>query len=581
MIRLKTPVFLCLFLVVVFSPNSLQVLAATTSHNTVSADFLNSNSPIKNFMATSIFSSNNSSKMIFKIRSGHIEIKTIKGKARLKTLKDSYGVANNRRFKIGLLPFLEFDFITYKNYLVPDVQSVRRSEHPYWEWQISPGRIWQKPSDKGFFRVAIPFSLQEKNANCTHNGLLLFLINGQGETSNGVFQIASETCAYLQFDLVGRVEVNYQLGIDIDVDAQKAAFKNELQQKLTWEPSGSLTKKFRKLNVNKLLPRQLSASTTSGLVIKKHYYSLNCGTRYGPFPYCNWLALPSYSTAKSIFAGIGYMRLQKLLPNIEKLLITEIIPECSKEKWENVILSDLINMRTGNYVSKNARADEGSDRMADFFLSLTHQEKLKAACNMFPHKAKPGKFFKYHTSDTYLVGVILDRIFEKVSDRSDFYQSVLVDDLWFQLGLSSLLNVSKRTYGRDNQTFTGWGLTYYVDDILKIGRFLQQQKTAVGAKQLLDKTLLASSLQQLGAPVNLAGGEPNLAYNNGFWALEVSAALGCERPRWIPFMSGFGGITVALISDEIIYYNFSDNHQYLWLNVIQELNKQFDICEAT
>ncbi len=578
MIKLpKAPIW---FLVIAYFLTSFQGFAAINKKE-VSYEFLNNDSPITDFIDTSVFASENLNEKISLPNSGHLDIFFSGEKTRLRILLDHYSMAKNPRMKITQLPMLKFDFIVDQNYLVPRIQNVQRSDHPYWEWQVSPGRFWKTPGDRGFTRVAFPFSLQEKNANCTHNGLLLFLMNEQGETSNGVFQIASETCAYLQFDLAGRVEVDYESKIDIEDKALKEYFKKAIAEKIVWEPVERLTKKYPKLNIKNLLPPQPLDSTISGLVIDGEHYSLNCGTRHGKFPYCDWMALPSYSTAKSIFAGIGYMRLQKLVPNIERLLVTKIIPECSKQKWENVTLSDLINMRTGNYLSKGAHGDEGSDRMTKFFLSTTHQDKLDLACNMFPHKAKPGKVFKYHTSDTYLAGVMLDRVFEKVSDQSDFYQSVLANDLWFRLGLSPLLNVSKRTYDKDNQAFAGWGLTYYTDDILKIGHFLQQQKTATGEKLLLDKKLLASAMQQFSATNNREGGEPNLAYNNGFWALEVGSVLGCKKPYWIPFMSGFGGITVALISDNIIYYNFSDNHQYLWLNIVKELNKQFAICEAT
>ena len=45
-------------------------------------------------------------------------------------------------------------------------------------------------------------------------------------------------------------------------------------------------------------------------------------------------------------------------------------------------------------------------------------------------------------------------------------------------------------------------------------------------------------------------------------------------------MSGYGGITIAMISPDVLYYNFSDNYQFLWLDAVIELNKQFPICEV-
>ena len=51
--------------------------------------------------------------------------------------------------------------------------------------------------------MALPFALIRTNANCTHNSVLTFLFDDHGNVSNVAWQIASETCAYLQFDAWG------------------------------------------------------------------------------------------------------------------------------------------------------------------------------------------------------------------------------------------------------------------------------------------------------------------------------------------------------------------------------------------
>ena len=48
-------------------------------------------------------------------------------------------------------------------------------------------------------------------------------------------------------------------------------------------------------------------------------------------------------------------------------------------------------------------------------------------------------------------------------------------------------------------------------------------------------------------------------YESGFWARNVQSLLGCAHPTWIPFMSGFGGISVVLFPNGVIYYNFADD----------------------
>src|SRR3546814_20214925 len=74
--------------------------------------------------------------------------------------------------------------------------------HPHWEYVLSPGRVWDEAGDNGYSRVALPFALQQKNANCMHNGVLTFLFKDDGSVSKVAYQIASETCLY--FKEIGR-----------------------------------------------------------------------------------------------------------------------------------------------------------------------------------------------------------------------------------------------------------------------------------------------------------------------------------------------------------------------------------------
>ncbi len=543
--------------------------------------------PVEHFYSTEVFRKPKSviTKNIESMipTQGHFKLSQINHTDIFNLIKDNYKMASSKSLQVKALPVIEFDYVVSDNFVIPKQRTVQRSSHPGWEWQISPATGWVEKLDAGYSRIVFPFALQEKNANCTHNGLLMILVNAKGEAGNGLFQIASETCAYFQFDWVGKVSVEYsKLADDSKIKPSVLInnFKNELQSKTKLLNLSDLKTTYPKLNIKKLLPKPLSSSTTSGLVIKGKHYSLNCATRYGEYPYCEWLALPSYSTAKSIFAGIGLMRLQALVPNVEKILVSKMIPECAEDRWQNVTLADLVNMRTGNYISKNPHSDEASSKMMQFFLATSYRQKVDAACNMFPQKGTPGKRFIYHTSDTFLAGIMLNKIFSAVSGKKDFYSVILAGELWPKIKLSPLLDESKRTYDSTQQTFTGWGLTYYVDDIIKISEFLQQQRTATSSNSLLDLKLLNRALITTNNQQNLDGGEKYLSYNYGFWALDVGKSLSCQKSKWIPFMSGFGGITVALISPDLLYYNYADNQRFNWLDVIIELNKQLPICEA-
>lgn len=485
----------------------------------------------------------------------------------LDIVKDNYKTSKKPQYKLSSLPEINIRLQQEGQDIYPETTAFHRSDHPHWEWQISKGNIWQ---DKRLntLKIALPFALQERNANCTHTGYLLLIKNLDSQDQNwqGSFQISAETCAYLQFNLAGRLKVK-------EHNSEAIVVKKNVEKVHNVQ---DLLSRFPQLKLKKLLPKNPYSNSVSGLVIKGEHYRLSCQNRMGEDPFCNQLVLPSYSTAKSIYAGLALMRLEKIFPKISQVAVSKIIPECDGKQWQNVSLADLLNMRTGNYLSKKPHVDESSSRMLDFFLATTNVQKLELACNMFKHHSPAGKYHVYHSSDTYLAGVMMNKLFQKFTNQTDLYQNLMLEDLWKNLDLSELLATSKRTYDSDNQTFTGWGLSYYVSDLIQIVEWIQQQ-----AQQptLLDEQILNSAMQKGGDRINREGGQANMAYNFGFWGLEVGHSLGCKKPKWLPFMSGFGGITVVLYSKDISYYSFADDGKYLWLPVVKALNKQFPLCE--
>ena len=81
---------------------------------------------------------------------------------------------------------------------------------------------------------------------------------------------------------------------------------------------------------------------------------------------------------------------------------------------------------------------------------------------------------------------------------------------------------------------------------------------------LLSPGMLAAALQQVPADRGLTSLGPEFRYHHGFWARDVGGYIGCAEPAWVPFMSGYGGITVALFPNGTIYYYFSDGGAFSW-----------------
>lgn len=70
------------------------------------------------------------------------------------------------------------------------------------------------------------------------------------------------------------------------------------------------------------------------------------------------------------------------------------------------------------------------------------------------------------------------------------------------------------------------------------------------------------------------GAKP-MKYQNGFWGQEFTSAdnPASTSPFYVPFMSGYGGITVAMMPNGATYYYFSDNNEFSWSSAVAEATK--------
>jgi hypothetical protein len=124
-----------------------------------------------------------------------------KANSSFRIFRDDYYFENKLNRKIHQLPAFDFEFVLQGENLVPVKRGAITNEHPHWEYILEPGKVWQELGDKAYSRVALPFSLQERNANCTHNGVMTFLFESSGSVSNLIYQVVSETYQYFKLDL--------------------------------------------------------------------------------------------------------------------------------------------------------------------------------------------------------------------------------------------------------------------------------------------------------------------------------------------------------------------------------------------
>lgn len=484
------------------------------------------------------------------------------------------------------LPDFSYEFVQHGTHIIPVDRGVLPSSGSDWEYILAPGRVWDEDGDNGYSRVALPFALTERNANCVHNGVMTFLFDDSGAVSQVAYQIAQETCLYFKYNLHGELNASYTPASISGAASLKSDYETEVSNRMTTKPISALATDYPG---NGVTTSNIGSEVTSGhmtlfgVAYNGIHYTGGCDTRQGTYPYCEVMAVPSYSTAKSVVGALGLMRLEQVYSGSQQdLYIGDYVSACSGYQWDDVTLENALDMATGNYSSSSYMTDEGSSSVENnFFLKEAHADKVSHACGYF-RMTTPGSTFVYHTSDTYLLGRAMNVYYKgQMGSSSDLYRDLLVDDIWKPLGMSPITHDSKRTYDSTAQFWAGYGLIYHSDDVVKLAEFLNEDNGKIGGTQMLDTGLLNSALQKNSGDRGLDAGSSNDKYQNGFWAYNLNASTvvtACTADTWVPYLSGYGGISVVLLPNGMVYYFFSDNDEHGWTTSAKELDKISSIC---
>ncbi|WP_304166882.1 serine hydrolase [Phenylobacterium aquaticum] len=421
-----------------------------------------------------------------------------------------------------------------------------------WDWSVGPGRVWS--TAKGDVAV-LPVALRETNANCVHNGLLRLVLTA-GAVSGAEVRIGAETCLYSKFDAWAAPRARFVPGAPADRDARIARDRANRAAQAPVRPLAELVAKHPGVSLAALAQASGDDQAVYGLVADGVNYAAPCPTRFGVDPFCEGRLLPSYSLAKSLVGGLGLMRLERERPGLARRPVVSLVPDCqAADPWTDVTALDLLDMTTGRYGAKAYEADEDATDMAGFFLSQTRAEKLAFACGHYPRRAAPGGTWVYHTTDSYLLGEALAG-----AVGGDPYDAVL-RPIWRDLKLSPALDETRRTLDAARQPFTGWGLFLRPDDAARLGLFLSPINQA-RQDELFDSRLIGEALQRVEA--GWPAGSPRFRYAHGVWARDISDLIGCARPVWTPFLSGYGGISLVMFPNGVVFYAFGDEGRFDW-----------------
>jgi CubicO group peptidase (beta-lactamase class C family) len=484
------------------------------------------------------------------------------------------------------LPDFDLQFVQDGSFLIPATQGLVFSGHPYWNYIVGPGRIWQEEADHGYARASFPFTLVERNANCTHNGVMTFLFDGT-QVSQLRYQITQETCLYFKFNMWGQMAATYVPESIPEAKDLKASNTVELANRLPTKPIEALAIDYPQTNAvlsrfgGGITPQHLTAY---GLLINGINYVSGCRTRFGQYAYCESLRLPSYSIAKSAFAAVALMHLgQKYNTGVYDLLIKDYVPESASATgdWSAVTFRNALDMSTGNYDQSGFEVDEAGPIMSSFLDAESYAERISYAF-LFPFQQAPGHIWIYHTSDFFIATRAMNNyLVEQEGSGVDIFNFVR-DEVYIPMHLSAGALTTLRTDNNpDSVPFGGYGLFLTQDDIAKISLLLNNQNGSIDGIQVLEPDLLAASLQRNSNDRGLnTTGVPVFKYRNGFWAKEWTPSENRQYTCsfWTPFMSGYGGITVVMMPNGATYYYFSDNNEFDWYKAVNESNKLSPMC---
>ncbi len=488
------------------------------------------------------------------------------------TIKDDYNYdLDDERLH---LPDFDHAFVQDGHELIPVQRGNINTAHPFWTTILGPGKVWKEDGDNGLSRASLPFAIVQRNSNCTHNGLLTFLFDDTS-VSRVHYQITQETCAYFQGDFWGLVDANYIPGAVAGAAQVRAAFAVETANTYPTKPIAELAVDYPGFDLDTLTSGITPIHMTRyGFVYDGVSYVSECVTRSGLYPYCDSMRMPSYSLAKSVFAGTARMLIEQSYGvDVGAQIVDPLVVEASAGPgdWTDVTIDHCLDMTTGHYKFATYMVDEGGAAMSNgFFLAQSLAEKTAGAFD-WKRKSAPGSQWVYRSSDTFIAMRAMSEYVQTFAGGGVDIFDLLVQEVWKPLGVGPGAHTSLRTSdsGWQGETFGGYGLWFIADDLAKITDLVNVDGGQIGGAQVLNPASLDAAMQRDPADRGmLTTAATPFMYNNGFWALEFTQAQGYPCDFWVPFMSGYGGITVAMMPSGATYWYVSDNAEYDWQDVI-------------
>jgi len=470
--------------------------------------------------------------------------------------------------KTQLFPGVELGFVSHGDYLLPVERDliILPDSDSFWQLQVSPGRVWSEPGDRGMSRASFPFILTSIIENETYNGLATFLFDDDS-VSMLRYQTVRQTSPFMVetwFVAFGQTAIErWPQRFD---DARLVAdFEQELADRLEWRDWSELEGRYGAALFadfdDGLKPDEV---LTSGLSIDDLVYVRTMATPWGDYPYPREMRHGVWSATKTLAGLVTLARLaQKYGDDILDIRIRDLLDVTAEhDGWDDVTLRHAMSMATGigtgsemtepNNIS-DGYVDSDKDAYMAWYLAPTLDEKLEQLFRVPRHPWGPGVVARYRDRDIFVAAAAMQSLYRRMEndEAADLWQMML-DEVYTPIGIHHMPQSRTREADGPGTPLLCWGIYVTVDDIVKIAKLLQARGEFNGT-QLLSRGVLAEAFYETDVRGLPTGGESpygTKTYHLTLWHQPYVSASGREYTA--PAAQGYGSNTVQFMPNGMI-----------------------------
>jgi hypothetical protein len=228
--------------------------------------------------------------------------------------------------------------------------------------------------------------------------------------------------------------------------------------------------------------------------------------------------------------------------------------------------------------------DEDGKPEEQFLLAQSYTDKMRESLDNWTWQ-NGNRPFVYHSHDTWLAGRAMQNWANANVGAQDLFTKMLTDvykPIGTSKGFASTLRADNSS-SQSSQAQFSHGLWYNANDIARIAKLFNNDLGKVNNVQTLNLAELNKTMQKDATDrgVDVVSPISNQKYNNGMWAkfitrTEMNAApynysYTCDY--WVPRMSGYGGIAIAMLPNGATYWYVGDGGQFQTYKAFWQLHK--------